>query len=54
MLVHSKSSLHLKLQLESLNFLLDSQSLGGTLMDPTWNNYNKLLVKILSYLCDVA
>ena len=54
MLVHSKANLHLKLATWDLELLLDLQNLGGTLMYPMWNNYDKLLLKPLSYLCEVA
>ena len=55
-LVHS-SPHYMSFPLKSLNILLGLQCLDGTLMDPMWNDYNKLSiifdklsVKILSYL----
>ena len=35
-------------QLETLNFLVGAHFLDGALMDPMWNEYNKLSVKIIS------
>ena len=47
-----KSILPLSFQLESLNILVLLQHLDVTLMNPLWIEYDKLLVKVLSYRMD--
>ena len=47
-----KSILPLSFQLESLNFFVLLQHFDGTLKGPLCNEYDKFLVKILSYLLD--
>lgn len=37
-----KTTLKMNSELETLNFLQGLQHLNGVLMDPMWNNYDKL------------
>lgn len=54
-------TLHLSFQLESFNFLPRLQCVDGVLMDPMWSvhdkvsvSFDKLLIKVLNYLMEVA
>ena len=40
-------------QIEGLNFVLVLQHLDDSLTNSMWNDYDKLLLKILSYLCEI-
>lgn len=41
-----KTTLKMNSELETLNFLQGLQHLNGILMDPMWNNYDKLFTYI--------
>ena len=53
-LVHSNPLHNWAFKFESLNFWPCLQCFNGAFMDPMWNSYNKLSIKLLSYLHEVG